>query len=166
MSHSSNNNLELPATGTDSAYGQATLEEIIQSANQKLETASLESTNRAFNLGCSVGFLPALIFVGIVYLVSNGGWVGAIIAAIIALLALGGFAGTVANIARSNAVKRVFAEEILPELENLQQARNIGMADLEQVAAACLPSGAILLHKLADAGKVSEQIIYTSQESE
>jgi hypothetical protein len=68
-----------------------------------------------------VGLLPAAIFVLVVYLVSKGGWVGAFIAAVIAILALGGFASLVAGIARTNTVRRTYVDEVLPELQRAMQ---------------------------------------------
>lgn len=82
----------------------------------------IEQANRAaakaFNLGCIVGLLPAALIVLLAFLLTRFSWVGALVMAVLMIMALILFANVAAGFAHRNTLKRVAAEEIEPEIKS------------------------------------------------
>jgi len=106
--------MENPALTTEQ---QTFLEDLARTADEKLLTAGQDSANKAFNLGCSVGLLPAAVFIGLTLLITRGSWIAT--GFITGLMAIGllAFANLSASVSRSRTLQRVYQQEILPEIE-------------------------------------------------
>ena len=124
------------------------LDKMISEASERLETTGHASTNHAFNLGCSVGLIPALFFILLTYILTQGNWIAAVIMGLLMLLALLGFASFMASIARTNSVNRVYRDQIKPEIDSELMRLNIDQQTFYQFAVETLPEGATLLRPI------------------
>ena len=118
-------------------------------ANEKLELTSQTVSSHAFNLGCTVGSLPAAAIVLIVFLIAKGSLPSLMIAVFLVLSALVIFASLAAYLARSRTLQRVYDEQILPEIMNALHEMELSPAQLIRLAGELLPEGADLLKYLA-----------------
>ena len=121
------------------------LAEMVSNANAGLEQAAQAAASHAFNLGCSVGMLPALVITAAAYFsTSRGGWVAAAITLVFMLLALAAFANLTAYISRKNTLRRIYRDEIQPQLAAQLSALNLTSADFEQFTQQNLPPEAAI----------------------
>jgi hypothetical protein len=116
----------------------------ILSLNERLETEVNNATNRAFNLGCFVGLIPTSLLVILTYFVTGYSWVGAIVILILMILGLILFANVTASIARRNTLKRVYHQEVEPEISEIIIANRIDQITFQNTARENLPAGALL----------------------
>ena len=129
---------------------QARLDSLANMAHEKLESAAQSSANQAFNLGCSVGLLPAALIVGLSFLITRGSWIAALITALLMGIALLGLASLAANIARSNSIDRAYRQEVLPQIEANLHELDINRTDFDCWADQNLPAGASLRKYLSN----------------
>jgi hypothetical protein len=134
------------------ASSQEELAGLISDWNDRLENAGRESAGHAFNLGCGFGLLPALAIVVFSYFSTNGSWVAAVIIGAFMIIALAGFSNLVASIARSGAYRRLYKQEIQPEVIRCLRGRNIQSLDFHQAALANLSPEAPFLRLMNDLG--------------
>lgn len=128
-------------------YSQETIDEISQLANtlsDKLDVQVGNATNRAFNLGCFLGLIPATILILATFFLTGNSWVGAAVMAIMMALGLILFANVAASIARRNTMNRIYAKEIEPEINHAIHHLNIDRRSFDQIASMSLPNGALL----------------------
>ena len=59
------------------------LSELAESTNQEFEAAVASSSNRAFNLGCSLTLLPGIILVLLVFILSRANWAMTLVTAVL-----------------------------------------------------------------------------------
>ncbi len=121
-----------------------TLAGLAESANEKLETAVIEATNQAFNLGCLVGLAPAVIFAIITFIVAGFNVIGAAIAVVLAVIGLIAFANLAAMITRRNTMRQKYIREILPEIELALRQHGFTSEEFETVARQTLPAASML----------------------
>jgi hypothetical protein len=117
---------------------------VIEQVHEKLESAAQSNTTHAFNLGCSVGLLPAALIIGVAFLITKGSWIAAVITALLMAIALLGFASLVANITRVNIIENTYKNEALPQIEAVLQELDISRTDFDCLANQYLPEGAYL----------------------
>jgi hypothetical protein len=136
-----------PTTGQASSLSpeqQAALAQLALEANTKLETSAQEGANHAFNLGCSVGILPGAIIVLLAFILGRSNLLGAIIAALLVVLALVGFANYAAFQAKHNTLQRTYQRDIAPEIERTLNRLELSHQDFNHAAGAALPENAAL----------------------
>jgi hypothetical protein len=114
------------------------------SLNEKLEQASTQSVNHAFNVGCSASLAPLGIVVLIVLIASRANWASVFIAVVLAVLLALGFATLVAATARSRTRVQTYTLEIAPEIERRIKPYDLSRPEFDTLADATLPSGALL----------------------
>ena len=133
-------------TGPRTPYNDATVSmmEIAEKYNNELEDAALETTNRAFNISCTIGLLPAGIIIGISFLLSRGSWIAAIITSLLMSVAVLGFASLAAGIARSNTIDRLFKEKISPAIDADLYEINLDRTQFSEIVLSEIPEAAII----------------------
>ena len=127
-----------------------TIRLLIAAAEEKMQLNSQLAATYAFNLAISFGLLPAAIIMILVFLAVKGSLIAMLMTGILVLIALVIFASLVVNISRERSLRRLYHEQILPEiLEKLEQLQ-IPPAELPALAQAQLPEGSILLKYIGD----------------
>ena len=120
------------------------LEELIHSADEQLISAGQDSANKAFNLGCTAGLIPALLIIGLTLIITKGSWIASVIMSILMIMGVFAFANFSAFISRSNAYKRCFTNQIKPEIDTNLEKQGIDPQALSIIAAEILPEDATL----------------------
>lgn len=120
------------------------ISELIEKSNEKLTAAAVDSSDRAFNLGCSLGLLPAILFTLLSFLLTGGSWAASAIIALLMVIAVLGLANLAAYISRANTVKRVYENEVQSAISALRGELNLPVEDFDQVILESLPEGAPL----------------------
>lgn len=115
------------------------LDHFLLEVEEQLEESGRLSANRAFNLGCWLGLVPAAVLTGIIFLLSEGSWVVTIVSAVMIVISLIALANLAAYIAKNRAIKRTYFEEINPRIEEEITRINISEAELCEVAEGILP---------------------------
>jgi hypothetical protein len=116
---------------------------LLQTSEQKLNEAGQNSATQAFNLGCTVGIIPAGIIILITYIATRA-WLAVLITTILMLLALIGLANLAAFFARSKSIERVYKIEVASELARNLAELKISEQDFDQYAWQTLPETAYL----------------------
>ena len=135
---------------------QQELIDLAKASNEQLEGASQASAYRAFNLGCMLGIIPALIVGLIAFLTAQFSWIAGVTAALIMLIAAMGFAGLAAYLTRARRMERIFYDQVYPELSSTLAQKQIEMTDFQVLAAQELPSNAALVHMLSREHPIQE----------
>jgi CHASE3 domain sensor protein len=123
---------------------QEALSSLALSANERLETAGRESASLAFNLGCSIGLLPGILVVVLVFVLAHANW----LAAAAALLLSGALVLVLANLAaytaRNNVIQRTFKEQVSADIHRSLVEMGISDQSFREQAEQSLPAGATL----------------------
>lgn len=122
--------------------------QLIDDMNQKLDEQSMINANRAFNLGCVIGLLPAILAVIITFFVSGGAWIPVAMTGTLMMIAVLLLANYTAYTARNRTMDRVYNNEIQPQLGEFIKEQKISQADFNILAHESLPPGASLLKYL------------------
>lgn len=117
---------------------------LLDEAEEKLQEAAQDSASRAFNLGFAVGLLPAALFTIVTFFLSKFSLIATGLIAAMMLLGLLAFSNLSAYISRNNTVKRIFLDEIMPEIEREVDRLELSNESLAGLADDKLPAGAIL----------------------
>ena len=128
---------------------QQALVDLAKSTNELLEGASQASAYRAFNLGCMIGIVPALLLGLIAYLTSQYSWIAAVTTTLIMMVAVMGFAGLAAYLTRARRMDRLFHEQVYPEITQKLAELQVDLPEFQSVAAEELASNAALVHLLS-----------------
>jgi hypothetical protein len=118
--------------------------ELAESANEKLEQAVNEATHRAFNLGCLVGLLPAVIFALVIFLSTGFSFIGTAMAVVLGIVSAMAFANLAAMITRNNTVRNTYTNMILPEIEQSLSNAGVERQVFDQAARESLSPSAAL----------------------
>lgn len=118
--------------------------------NGRLEETVNAATNRAFNLGCAVGLIPAAVIIITTYFLTNNSLLGSVIMFVFMVLGLVLFANMVASITRRNTLKRNYHEDIEPQLIKLAAENNLELTHIYAVGALTLPEGSGLSELFPD----------------
>ena len=108
--------------------------------SENMEETAQSATNRAFNLGCAVGLLPAILMIIGTYFIAGKSWLGVVVMIVLMLLGLVLFANLAASISRRNTLMRVFRQDIQPQIATLadkwmldvERIRMIGIENLHE----------------------------------
>ena len=117
---------------------------LAESLNERMMSSGSRGAELAFGLGCGVGLIPV---VGIIFLLFAFGAISLIPAfflLVVGLLLLAGVSILLANLARSNARKRVYRTEVEPEIAQLLSKQNISRQEFDTLAYQWLPADAPL----------------------
>jgi hypothetical protein len=120
------------------------ISELVERSNEKLNTAAVDSADRAFNLSCTLGLLPTLLIVMLSFLLTRGSWAAAAIITLLMVIAVLGMANLAAYISRANTVKRVYEIEVWPEIGVFIGELNLPIEDFNKFVLNNLPEGAPL----------------------
>jgi hypothetical protein len=128
----------------------ATLTELAEAENARLEEAASQVTQQAFNLGCAVGLLPGALVLIVTLLLTDFSVIALALSVVLIVIGLIAFANLAAMLARRNTIRRVYREQGQAELE--QKLRDIGFtrSQFDQVARQVLPPQAALYSFLAN----------------
>lgn len=111
MNHPDQNDLSILLNKTNH------IEEFIIEQNERLVEAGQDSANRAFNIGCTAGLIPAIMVTVITLIITKGSWIATGLIGILMLMGLIAFANLSAYISRSRAYQRCYQQEVLPDIE-------------------------------------------------
>lgn len=120
------------------------LAELVANASEKLEQTSETTTSQAFNLGCSVGLIPAGIIILLTAIVSRGNLTAIMISILVMAISLSIFASLAAYLARSRTIDRLNREEIFPYLESKSQELGFNREELVMTIDQLAPKGSPL----------------------
>lgn len=125
-----------------------TLANLAESANEKLESAGQTGANHAFNLGCYVSLLPAAAIILAAFIFGRGRLVVALVAGMLVLVAILGFANLAAYIAKSRTIDRTYELNVNPEIERTLKGMDITRPSFDSLAGEILPERAALRNYL------------------
>ena len=103
------------------------IHQLLDESEYKVNEASQTSATQAFNLGCTIGLIPAALIVLITYIATQS-WLAALLSGILMTLALIGLANLVALTARTRTIERIYKQEISPEAERILAENDISQA--------------------------------------
>lgn len=132
------------AAGAGTAATDRRLRRRANQLNDRLLRAGSVNAESAFNLGCSLSLFLILAAGLLVYFLAGRSWILTLIAAGMASL-LGLWAVMlIASLARNNAVRRLFRQEVEPEINDFSQALKVSPEAFGQVVHTVLPDDAPL----------------------
>lgn len=120
------------------------LESKILELNDRLEDTSQASMSRAFNLGCSIGLIPAVLAVIAVFFFFKGSLIGAFFTALVSALGILAFANLSAYLAKARTIQRVYKEQINPDIEKFLLDQTISRQEFDNMADLSLPPQALM----------------------
>jgi hypothetical protein len=127
---------------------QMEISTFVNGLNETLESAVQDSTQHAFNFGCSVSVIPLAVLVILVLFLSGFNWIVTIGAAVISLLLALGLASWVAFTARRNSSDQTYRLKVSPEIDRNLRRFDLTRPELESLAGEILPAGALLQNYL------------------
>ena len=101
------------------------LEAFALAMNEKLRDAGSSSAERAFGIGCGLGLIPIAGIAILLYVFQVLNLIMVVLLAFLGVMFLTGFSALLASIARANTVKRIYKDDVLPEIEGYTQRVNI-----------------------------------------
>lgn len=126
----------------------------VESENEKLRAAGVESAEQAFGIGCGIGLLPTVIIVIVLFAFNVISFILAIILLLMGLLAVVGISMLLASRARVNAEAKTYDASVEPEI--LQYLEEVGVTQqqfVETVQEQLLDNAPLRVH-LERAGKI------------
>lgn len=121
---------------------------LVEEAERELALGVQDVSNRAFNLGCALWFIPGAIVVVAAFLLSRGNWVIAFLLAVLVSLLAVGFALVSAYNTKNKAIVRLYREITLPQLVKDLAENHLGQPAFWDTARQILPSNALLRRML------------------
>ncbi len=125
------------------------VQQIAATANEKLDSGSLGNATRALNLGCSITFIPGIILVVLVFLLSRFNWVMAALTLVMVVIISMLFANLASNLARTRSMERIYRQEVNPEIEKSLAAVGVNRDQFEESLESLLPSNAPLIQMIS-----------------
>lgn len=127
---------------------QAGIVEYIQEVNGQLEETGQSSANRAFNLGCWFGLVPAGLLALLIFILSEGSGVVTFVSGTMIMVSLVALANLAAYIAKSKTISRQFDEQIEAQIEEKLDEFGLTRREFNQIVVDNLPQGTAM-RKLA-----------------
>jgi hypothetical protein len=121
---------------------------LAEEAERELALVVQNQSNRAFNLGCALWFIPGAVVVLAAFWVSKGNWVIAFLLAVLVGLWAVGFALVSAYNTKRKATDRLYHEITLPQLDQALAESHLSRPAFERIALQTLPSDALLYQLL------------------
>lgn len=106
--------------------------------NEKLQSAASSSAERAFGIGCGIGLLPIAGITVLLYIFQVINLILVVMLAFLGVLFLTGFSALLASIARANTVKRVYNDEVQPEIEGYTRRQHMSRESFDTQVAGIL----------------------------
>lgn len=115
-----------------------------QAMNENLRTSTGSGAEVAFGLSCGIGLIPVVGIILLLLALKVVSLIPGLMFLVIALLGLMGVSMLLANLARSNAQKRIFSTEIDPEIVRFLDDQQINRQVFDTLASQALPPDAPL----------------------
>ena len=115
-----------------------------QAMNENIRTSTGSGAEVAFGLSCGIGLIPVAGVILSLLVFKVVSLIPGLLFLVIALLGLMGISMLLANLARSNAQKRIFQTEIDPEIVRFIDERKINRQVFDTLACQALPTDAPL----------------------
>ena len=115
-----------------------------QVVNENLRTSTGSGAEVAFGLSCGIGLIPVVGIILSLLVFKVVSLIPGLLFLVIALLGLMGISMLLANLARSNAQKRIFQTEIEPEIVQFVNDQNLTRQAFDTLACQALPPDAPL----------------------
>jgi hypothetical protein len=115
-----------------------------QAMNENLRTSTGSGAEVAFGLSCGIGLIPVVGIILLLLALKVVSLIPGLMFLVIALLGLMGISMLLANLARSNAQKRIFRTEIDPEIVRFIDEQKINRQVFDTLASQALPPDAPL----------------------
>ena len=122
----------------------ATLTELVEKENARLEEAASPVTQQAFNLGCVVGVLPGAIVFLVTLLLTDFSIIAVAISLVLIIIGLVAFANLAAMLARRNTIRRVYRDQSETEIDQKLRDAGLNRRQFDQIARQVLPPQAAL----------------------
>jgi uncharacterized membrane protein len=120
------------------------LTEQVEAWNEKLRSAASVSAERAFGIGCSLGLVPVLIVVLVLYSLRIMNLILGVLVGLLSVMFLVGVASLLSSIARSNTLKRTYQDEVDPQISQFIAQMGLPRQQFDTLAFQILPEGAPL----------------------
>lgn len=120
------------------------LTSLAESANEILETSVNQATHQAFNLGCLIGLLPAIIFSAITFWVTGFSLIGAAMGVVLGITGAIAFANLAAMITRRNTLERTYRDQVAPHVTRSLSESGHSQEEFERAVQQALAPGAML----------------------
>ena len=140
---------------------QAELDDLLGRMNERLVDTGAEISDRAFNLGCGLGFLLLLAWGVAIYFIGGRNWLLLLISLVIFSLAVLWLVVLISDLSRNRALARVYRDEVKPELEKFERSGGVGAAEIEFRAHSLLPDQAPLLRFMPAPTLIEEEVQHT-----
>ena len=130
-----------------SAITEAQRQEVTRFAqvvNENLRTSTGSGAEVAFGLSCGIGLIPVVGIILSLLVFKVVSLIPGLLFLVIALLGLMGISMLLANLACSNAQKRIFQTEIEPEIVQFVNDQNLTRQAFDTLACQALPPDAPL----------------------
>jgi hypothetical protein len=121
------------------------LDNLLDRLNDRLTDTGAEISDRAFNLGCGLGFFLLVAWGIAVYFIGGRSWLLLIISLVIFSLAVLWIVVLITDVARNRALGRVYKDEVKPEIDRFRQSSRVEITEIEARAHSRLPEQAPLL---------------------
>lgn len=118
------------------------LESFALAMDEKLRDAGSSSAERAFGIGCGLGLIPIGGIIIFLYIFQVLNIILVVLLGFLGVLFLTGFSALLASVARANTVRRIYTEDVQPEIEGYTQRNRISREQFDTQVAQMLPVGA------------------------
>ena len=132
-------NIQSTKVSTTNRNDKVEINDLAIKFNENLLEQGRESANKAFNIGCSVGLIPSLMFIIITLILTKGSWIATGLISFMMGLGVLALANLSAYIARSKTYQRIYQTDILPELEHFLETNAADRDTFEEIAIESLP---------------------------
>jgi len=112
--------------------------------NDHLRSQSAGQAEHAFELGCGLGLLPILVIIVLLWIFNVITLIPAAVLIVMSLLGLAGVSALLGNVARENAAKRAFRQNVEPEIAQFLSNKRISRQLFDNAASQSLPADAPL----------------------
>jgi predicted tellurium resistance membrane protein TerC len=129
------------------------VQQIAVTANEKMDSGSLGNATQALNLGCTLAFIPGIIFVFLVLFLSRFNWAMAAITLVLVALAAMVFANLVSTLSRKRSIERIYHQEVEIEINNHLAEAGINRDQFDEEIINFLPANAPLVQMISESKK-------------
>ncbi len=117
---------------------------MVEALDERMRSAGAGGAEVAFGLGCGIGLIPVVGVTVLLWFFSAVNLILALFILVVGMLALAGISILLANIARSNAFKRVYRMEVEPEIARYLSKEHLSRQEFDTLAFQALPPDAPL----------------------
>jgi hypothetical protein len=118
--------------------------EYIRDLEGQLEEAGQISANRAFNLGCWLGLVPAGMLTLLIFFLSEGSWIVTLVSAVMILISLIALANLAAYFAKSKSMSRRYDDRIKAQVAKILEEFELTGDEFNQIMVDTLPGDSVL----------------------